>query len=74
MKKSQVKPTTAQNLERKFDRGEDVLDYFNVRKARVIEPQSRASAVKAKSAYLVKPNSSRRAVVQEKSTGYRKKK
>ena len=36
MKKSQGEPTTARNLEGKFDRGEDVLDYFDVRKARLI--------------------------------------
>jgi hypothetical protein len=33
MKKSQANPTTAGNLEEKFDRGEDVFDYFDVRKA-----------------------------------------
>ena len=76
MKKSHVKPTTARNLERKFDRGEDVLDYFDVRKGRVIKTESGASAVKAKSAsaYLVKPNLGRRAVVHEKPAGYRKQK
>jgi hypothetical protein len=76
MRKSQTEPTTAKNLERKFDRGEEVLDYFDVRKARVIEPQSRAPVVKAKSsgAYSVKPNSGQRAVVREKSASYRKKK
>ena len=42
MKKSQADQTTAKNLEEKFDRGEDVLDYFDVSKARVIRPQSRA--------------------------------
>jgi len=36
MRKSQDKVTTAKNLEEKFDRGEDVLDYFDVRKARVV--------------------------------------
>jgi hypothetical protein len=76
MKKSQTKPTTAENLERKFDRGEEVLDYFDLQKARVIEPQSRKSAVKAKSsgAYSMKSNSGQRAVVREKSANYRKKK
>lgn len=76
MKKSQSEPTTAKNLEGKFDRGEDVLDYFDVRKARVIEPQSRASGVKAKSsgAYSVKSNSGQRVVAREKSVSYRKKK
>ena len=33
MKRSQAKPTTAKNLEDKFDRGEEVLDYFEVTKA-----------------------------------------
>jgi len=32
MKKSQGEATTAKNLEEKFDRGEDVLDYFDVGK------------------------------------------
>jgi hypothetical protein len=41
MKKSQDKETTAENLEEKFDRGEEVLDYFDVRKARVINPNSK---------------------------------
>jgi len=40
MKKSQGDATTAKNLQDKFDRGEDVLDYFNVRKARLIDPGS----------------------------------
>jgi hypothetical protein len=74
MKKSQANPTTAKNLEEKFDRGEDVLDYFDVRKARVITPQSKGSTAKAKFAYPAKRNSNRRAVVREKSAHYRKKK
>ena len=76
MKKSHAKPTTAQNLEGKFDRGEEVLDYFDVRKARVIKPQSTASVVKVKSTgpFSVKPNSGQRAVVRENSASYRKKK
>jgi len=48
MKKSQADPTTARNLEGKFDRGEDVLDYFDVRKARIIDPQSKRSTSKNK--------------------------
>ena len=44
MKKSQAEATTAENLEKKFDRGEDVLDYFDIRKARVVDPQSKSSA------------------------------
>jgi hypothetical protein len=74
MTKSQAEPTTARNLEEKFDRGDDVLDYFEVRKARVIKPQSLGSAAKAKFTYPVKRNSKRPAVVREKSARYRKKK
>ena len=48
MKRSQAKPTTAKNLEDKFDRGEEVLDYFEVTKARVINPRSKGSVVKNK--------------------------
>ncbi len=36
MKKSQDDATTAKNLEEKFNRGEDVLDYFDVSRARLI--------------------------------------
>jgi hypothetical protein len=74
MKKSQAEPTTAKNLEEKFDRGEDVLDYFDVRKARVIRPQSQESTAKAKLTYSAKRNSHRRAAVREKSARYSKKK
>jgi hypothetical protein len=74
MKKSQGEATTGKNLEEKFDRGQDVLDYFDARKARVIRPQSKGSAAKAKFAYPVKRNSNRRAAVREKSAPYRKKK
>ena len=48
MKRSQAKPTTAKNLEDKFDRGEEVLDYFEVTKARLINPRSKGSVVKTK--------------------------
>ena len=74
MKRSQAKPTTAKNLEDKFDRGEEVLDYFEVTKARVINPRSKGPVTKAKLAHSVKRNSDRRAVVREKSPRYRKKK
>ena len=74
MKKSQAEPTTAKNLEETFDRGEDVLDYFDVRKARVIRPQSQESTAKAKLTYSAKRNSYRRAAVREKSARYSKKK
>lgn len=71
MKKSEGEATTAKNLEEKFDRGGDVLDYFDVRKARVIDPKSKGSA-KAKFAYPMKRNSKHPAVVREKPAGYRK--
>ena len=73
MKKSQTDATTARNLAEKFNRGEDVLDYFDVRQACVIDPQSKRSTSKTKFSYLVKRNSKRPAVVQEKSERYRKK-
>jgi len=63
MPKSQDK-TTAENLEDKFDRGEDVLDYFDVSKARVIRPQSK-SIPKTKVGLGPKRNSQRRALVRE---------
>src|SRR6266576_6873440 len=66
MKRSQAKPTTAENLEDKFDRGEEVLDYFEVTKARVINPRSKGSVVKTKFRYPAKRNSDRRAAVREK--------
>jgi hypothetical protein len=74
MKKSQAEATTAKNLEHKFDSGEDVLDYFDVRKARVINPQSKGSAGKGKFAYPVKRNSKRPAAIREKPGRYRNKK
>jgi hypothetical protein len=73
MATSQDKRTIAENLEEKFDRGEDVLDYFDVRKARVVDPRSKTSE-KEKFAYPVKRNSVRRAIVREKAARYRKKK
>jgi hypothetical protein len=69
---SQPKVTTAQNLETKFDRGKDVLDYFDVSKARVIRPQSK-SITKTNVGWAPKRNSQRSAVVREKSARYRKK-
>ena len=74
MKKSQADQTTAKNLEERFDRGEEVLDYFDVRKARVINPRSKGSVLKTKFAYPAKRNSDRRAAVREKSANYPKKK
>ena len=76
MKGPQDKRTTAENLEEKFDRGQDVLDYFDARKARVVDPQSKSNA-KEEFAYPVKRDAARdaarRAVVREKSARYRKK-
>jgi hypothetical protein len=43
-KKSRAERTPTENLEEKFDRGEDVLDYFNVLKARVIRPECKGDA------------------------------
>ena len=73
MPKSQDKKTTAANLEEKFDRGEDVLDYFDLSKARVVGPQSKTSD-KEKFAYPVKRNAFRRVAVREKAARYPKKK
>jgi hypothetical protein len=73
MKKSQADATTARNLEEKFNQGEDVLDYFDVRKACVIDPQSKRSTSKTKFSYPVKRNSKRPSVVRENSERYRKK-
>jgi hypothetical protein len=71
MKSSRGNKTTAQNLEERFDRGEVVLDYFDLSKARVVHPQSKGAARK-KLAYSVKEDSRRRAMVREKSAHYRK--
>jgi len=73
MKKSQADATTARNLDEKFNRGEDVLDYFDVRKARVVDPQSKSGA-RNKFAYPAKRNAKPPAVVREKSARYRGKK
>ena|SRR5207302_1837950 len=68
-------------LRYKFDRGDDVFDYLDVRKARVIDPQSKGSAAKGKFAYpkfkgsaACHAEAQRRLVVREKSARYRKKK
>lgn len=47
MKKPPAKATNAKDLEDKFDRGEEVLDYFDTRGAKVIHPsKSRGYAPK----------------------------
>src|SRR5437667_5389399 len=66
MKKSQANQTTAKNFEEKFDRGEDVLDYFDPRKARLVGPQSKKNG-KQKFPHPIKQSSRRTAVVREKS-------
>lgn len=72
MKRSQTEPTTAKNLEKKFDRGEEVLDYFDERKARLINPRPASSGTKSKGAYAAKQDSNGRAVIREKLAAYRK--
>lgn len=71
MKRSQANRTTAANLEEKFDQGGEVLDYFEVRKARVILPPAKQSVAKQKFAY--KRGVSGRAAVGETAPPYRKK-
>ena len=44
MPKSHAKPTTAANLEAKFDAAEDVLDYFDLSTAKVAPPTTRTAA------------------------------
>ena len=73
MKNSRGNKTAAQNLEEKFDRGEDVLDYFDLSKARVVHPQPKNPARK-KLGYSVKDDSHLSATVREKSARYPKKK
>jgi hypothetical protein len=73
MGSSQDKRTTPENLEGKFDRGEDVLDYFDVRRARVVDPQSKSGAGN-KFAHPAERKAKRPAVVREKSARYRGKK
>ena len=73
MGSSQDKRTTAENLEDKFDRGKDVLDYFDVRKARVVDPQSKSGA-RNKFPYPAKRKAKPPVVVHEKSARYRGKK
>jgi len=38
MSRKRIRPTTAGNLEAKFDAGEDVLDYFDLHAAKVVPP------------------------------------
>ncbi len=58
MKKPSVKATSAKNLEEKFDRGEEVLDYFDTRGAKVIHRSKSQS-------YVVKSGTEKPMVVRE---------
>jgi hypothetical protein len=60
-------------LRYKFDRGENELDYFDVRKARIIDPQSKRSSAKTKFPFRENELPNRAAVVREKSARYLKK-
>jgi hypothetical protein len=73
MKKLPANPTTAENLEGKFDRGDDVLDYFDMREAHVVVSRAEQAGAKSKSAYASKRGTSRRAAVAETAPPYRKK-
>jgi hypothetical protein len=73
MKKLQNKQTTAENLEDKFDRGDDVLDYFQVREAHVVASPAEKFGAKSKSAYVSKRGTPRRTAVAETVPPYRKK-
>ena len=44
MKPKSDECTTAENLEAKFDAGEDVIDYFEPSEARVIRPEEEKRA------------------------------
>ena len=39
--KKSIRSTTAQNLQEKFDDGEDVLDYFDVSRAKILYPKGK---------------------------------
>jgi hypothetical protein len=72
MKKLQTNQTTAETLEEKFDRGDDVLDYFDVPKVRVVVSPIPKSA-ETKSSIVSKRRAPRRAAVGETAPPYRKK-
>jgi hypothetical protein len=72
MKKLQTRKTTAENLEEKFARGDDVLDYFDVPKVRVVASPIPKSA-DTKSSIVSKRRTPRRAAVAETAPPYRKK-
>jgi hypothetical protein len=57
--------TSAGSLEAKFDRGEDVIDYFETQQAKAIRPRKSASAQ-----YLVELSVEKQTVVSEPSGSY----
>jgi hypothetical protein len=71
MRKSPPNPTNARNLEVKFDRGEDVLDYFDVRTARVVRPQKTSAYKKTSASYAVKASARQKAAVRDRAARYR---
>jgi hypothetical protein len=77
MRKSQAEPTTAENLERKFDQGENVLDYFNVRTARVVRPPNASASSgnqKTGGSYAPKSSPRQKAAVRDRVGHYRSRK
>jgi hypothetical protein len=72
MRKPQPEPTTAANLEAKFNRGADVVDYFDVKTIRVVSPRGNASgSVRKEKASAAAKASPQKAVVRERSGRYR---
>ncbi len=68
MKKPPAETTNAENLQAKFDRGEDVLDYFDTPNAKVVPPQKRAPAK-----YLVEHPAGKQSLVSEAAGSYARK-
>jgi hypothetical protein len=73
MKKLQANRTTAENLETKFDRGDDVLDYFATGEARVVVSPVKPSGAKPTSDSVGQRRAHRRVAVAETPPSYRKK-
>jgi hypothetical protein len=73
MKKLQTRKTTAGNLEEKFARGDDVLDYFEVGKARIVVSPAQPSGAKPGSGSVSQRRPRRRVAVAETPPPYKKK-
>jgi hypothetical protein len=73
MKKLRANQTTAVNLEVKFDRGDDVLDYFEISGARVVVSPAQPSGAKPKSSSVSQRRAHRRVAVAETPPPYKKK-